>query len=145
MSWKEDDDANRRAGRRSWFVIGNRSRASAWGDDDVTRRNHSIERLEPVTWDQVTLEMLAAVSASDSYRVCDCGAIFISHHTARYCSAKCQTKARRPKRVQIKCENCKRPIVPHASSRETRRFCTVACKQQDYRRRRKTNNVTLTA
>jgi hypothetical protein len=96
-----------------------------------------LDHANPATWDQVTIEMLAAVSADAGYRVCDCGALFIPHHTARYCSASCQANARRPTRVQIKCENCNRPIEPHGASRRTRRFCTVACKQQDYRNRKK--------
>jgi hypothetical protein len=104
-----------------------------------------LDRAQAATWDDVTLELLAAVSAESGYRVCDCGALFIPHHTARYCSARCQENARRPKRGQIKCENCKMPIAPHATSRKTRRFCTVARKQQDYRKRRKAKSVTLTA
>jgi hypothetical protein len=103
-----------------------------------------IDHAQAVTWDDMTLEMLAAASAA-GYRVCDCGALFIPHHTARYCSARCQANARRPKRLQIKCANCNGPIVPHATSRKTRRFCTVACKQRDYRKRQKGKIVTLTA
>jgi hypothetical protein len=111
---------------------------------DRYKIKRGLDHGQAATWDDVTLEMLAA-DDSGGYRVCDCGALFIPHHTARYCSAKCQANARRPKRLQIKCANCNGPIAPHATSRKTRRFCTVACKQQDYRKRRKAKNVTLTA
>jgi hypothetical protein len=92
----------------------------------------------------MTDEMLLALIGGD-VSVCECGVRFIAHHAARYCSASCQKNARRADRLQIKCENCQRPIAPHGTSRKTRRFCTVACKQQDYRNRRKANIVTLTA
>jgi len=112
---------------------------------DRYKIKHGLDPAQAATWDDVTLEMLAAASAHAGYCVCDCGALFIPHNTARYCSAECQTNARRPKRVQIKCENCNRPITPHATSRSTRRFCSVACKQQAYRNRYKGKIVTLTA
>ena len=111
---------------------------------DRYKIKRGLDHAQAATWDDMTLEMLAAASAA-GYCVCDCGALFIPHHTARYCSTECQTNARRPKRLQISCETCNGPITPHATSRSTRRFCTVACKQRDYRNRRKAKNVTLNA
>ena len=113
---------------------------------DSYKIKRGLDHAQAATWDD---EMLVAAIRAPidpaGFRVCDCGVIFITHHTARYCSASCQKNARRPERIQIKCANCNGPIAPHASSRKTRRFCTVACKQQDYRKRRKAQNVTLNA
>ena len=123
----------------------------------VERRNHykikrGLDHAQAATWDDkrggtatrsMSDEMLLALLMAPGFRECDCGALFMAHHTARYCSAACQTNARRPKRLPINCKVCNRPITPHASSRKTRRFCTVACKQQDYRTRSKAKNVTL--
>jgi endogenous inhibitor of DNA gyrase (YacG/DUF329 family) len=112
------------------------------------------DHAQAATWDDkrggtatrsMSDEMLLVLIMAPSFRECDCGALFIAHHTARYCSAECQTNVRRPKRLQIKCANCNGPITPHATSRKTRRFCTVACKQRDYRKRQKGKIVTLTA
>ena len=107
--------------------------------DRARRDRYKVNKRGPMTDDM----MLALID--DAVSVCGCGVRFIAHHTARYCSASCQKNARRADRLQIKCENCKSTIAPHASSRKTRRFCTVACKQQAYRNRRRANIVTLTA